>query len=115
MQNNLVKMAEGYSIVAEAIMAIAKEAAGSKEKQTVEKSLEQTKSKNRKRAGDNSGPAKDNSSLIKIEDIRAVLAEKTQEGKSREVKALLNQYGVAKLSAAENSDYPELLQKAKAL
>ena len=52
---------------------------------------------------------------VNIEDIRAVLAEKSQDGKSKEVKALLNQYGVAKLSTVAEKDYPGLLQKAKAL
>ena len=61
------------------------------------------------------GAAKDNGSQVNIEDIRAVLAEKSQDGKSKEVKALLNQYGVAKLSTVAEKDYPGLLQKAKAL
>lgn len=116
MQDNLVKIAKGFEMIADAIMMLAKDkAAGSRVEQTVEKSLETTKAKDKKQVGDCSGSAKDNASQISIEDIRAVLAEKSQDGKSREVKALLNQYGVAKLSAVEEKDYPELLQKAKAL
>lgn len=116
MQNELLKIAEGFSIVAEALAAIANDKeAGSNQEQTIDKSLKPTKAKDKKQAEDNSEPSKDNAYQVSIEDIRAVLAEKSQDGKSREVKALLNQYGVAKLSAVEEKDYPELLQKAKAL
>lgn len=107
MQSELLKMAEGFSIVAEALTAIAKDD-GSKEKQMIKKSPEPVKAKESKQTDDNSPQ-------IGVEDIRAVLAEKSQDGKSKEVKALLNQYGVAKLSAVEEKDYPELLQKAKVL
>lgn len=52
---------------------------------------------------------------VAVEDIRAVLAEKSQDGKSRQIKELLGKYGVAKLSAVEEKDYPALLQEAKVL
>ncbi len=110
MQSELLKMAEGFSLVASALTAIAKDNdSGSKGQQTVEKVPEPVKGKAQ------AGVAKDNGSQVNIEDIRAVLAEKSQDGKSKEVKALLNQYGVAKLSAVEEKEYPGLLQKAKAL
>lgn len=112
MQSELLKMAEGFSLVAAALTAIAKDSdSGSKGQQTVEKVPEPVKAKGKAQAG----AAKDNGSQVNIEDIRAVLAEKSQDGKSKEVKALLNQYGVAKLSAVAEKDYPELLQKAKDL
>lgn len=114
MQSELLKMAEGFSLVAEALTAIAKDD-GSKERKTEKKSAEPVKEKESKRADDSSEQANGNRPKIGVEDIRAVLAEKSQDGKSKEVKALLNQYGVAKLSAVEEKDYPELLQKAKAL
>ena len=112
MQNELLKMAEGFSLVAAALTAIAEDSnSGSKGQQTVEKVPEPVKAKGKAQAG----AAKDNGSQVNIEDIRAVLAEKSQDGKSKEVKTLLNQYGVAKLSAVAEKDYPGLLQKAKAL
>lgn len=114
MQSELLKIAEGFSNIAEALTAIAKED-GSKEVQTGKKSAGPVKAKGSKQADDSSEQANDNSLKIGVEDIRSVLAEKSQDGKSKEVKALLNQYGVAKLSAVEEKDYPELLQKAKAL
>ena len=50
-----------------------------------------------------------------MEDIRAVLAEKSQEGKTKEIKKLLEKYGVTNLSAVEEKDYPALLAEAKVL
>ena len=112
MQSELLKMAEGFSLVASALTAIAEDSdSGSKGQQTVEKVPEPVKAKGKVQAG----AAKENGSQVNIEDIRAVLAEKSQDGKSKEVKALLNQYGVAKLSTVAEKDYPGLLQKAKAL
>lgn len=110
MQSELLKMAEGLSLVAAALTEIAKDS-GSKEAPAVENVTEPVKSK----AGNSSEPEKGTSPKIGIEDIRAVLAEKSQDGKSKEVKALLNQYGVSKLSAVAEKEYSGLLQKAKAL
>lgn len=116
MQSELLKMAEGFSLVASALTAIAKDSdSGSKGQRTVEKVQEPVKAKSKAQAGDSSEPKKYNNSQVTIEDIRAVLAEKSQDGKSKEVKTLLNQYGVAMLSAVAEKDYPGLLQKAKAL
>lgn len=116
MQNELMKIAEGFSMAAEAIMVLAKEIDnGDKEEKAVKKQPEPNKAKSAKGSEIVSGPAKDTAQKKEIEDIRAVLAEKSQDGKSKEVKALLNQYGVAKLSAVEEKDYPELFQKAKVL
>ena len=44
-----------------------------------------------------------------------VLAEKSQEGKTKEIKELLGKYGAVKLSAVEEKDYPALLAEAKVL
>lgn len=116
MQNELMKIAEGFSTVAEALTAIAKEIDnGNKVEKAEKKQAEPAKAKDTKKAEDSSNPGKNNTQKISVEDIRAVLAEKSQDGKSKEVKALLNQYGVAKLSAVEAKDYPELFQKAKVL
>ena len=50
-----------------------------------------------------------------VEDIRAVLAQKSQDGKSKEIKELLGRYGAVKLSAVKQEDYPALLAEAKVL
>jgi len=52
---------------------------------------------------------------IGIEAVRAVLAEKSRDGKTREVKALLMKYDAGKLSGVKPEDYAALLAEAKVL
>lgn len=52
---------------------------------------------------------------ITIDQVRAVLAEKSGEGKTAEVKALLFKYDAGKLSGVKPEDYPALLEEAKRL
>lgn len=54
-------------------------------------------------------------SKISIEMVRAVLAEKSQQGKTREVKALLMKYDAGKLSGVKPEDYEDLLKEAEVL
>jgi len=58
-------------------------------------------------------PPKENN--IGIEAVRAVLAEKSRAGKTREVKALLMKYDAGKLSGVKPEDYAALLAEAEAL
>jgi len=53
--------------------------------------------------------------LIPIEKVRAVLAEKSQAGKQTQVKDLITQYGVRKLTEIDPASYPQLLKEAEAL
>lgn len=52
---------------------------------------------------------------ITLENIRAVLTEKTQDGLTAKIKALLQQFGAPKLSKVPKEKYPELMAAAKAL
>lgn len=52
---------------------------------------------------------------IAIEDVRAVLAAKTQAGKRREVKELLLKYDSGKLSGVNPENYAALMADAEAL
>lgn len=52
---------------------------------------------------------------ITIEEVRAVLAEKSENGKRTEVKDLLFKYDSGKLSGVKKSDYAALLADARAL
>jgi hypothetical protein len=54
-------------------------------------------------------------SQISIETVRAVLAEKSRDGKTREVKALLMKYDAGKLSGVKQEDYAALLAEAEIL
>ena len=59
--------------------------------------------------------AADSKKAVAIEDVRAVMAQKTQEGKSQEIKDLLQRYGAVKLSAVSPEHYPALLKEARVL
>ena len=50
---------------------------------------------------------------VTIEQVRAVMAEKSQAGFTAQVKALLETFGAAKLSAVNPEDYEALLEAAK--
>ena len=50
---------------------------------------------------------------VTIEQVRAVMAEKSQAGLTAQVKALLESFGAAKLSAVNPEDYKALLEAAK--
>lgn len=52
---------------------------------------------------------------ITIEEVRAVLAAKSENGKRKEVKDLLFKYDSGKLSGVKKSDYVALLADAEAL
>lgn len=52
---------------------------------------------------------------ITIEEVRAVLAAKSQDGKRKEVKDLLLKYDSGKLSGVKPEDYLALLADAEAL
>ena len=52
---------------------------------------------------------------ISIEEVRAVLAAKTQVGKRREVKELLLKYDSGKLSGVKPENYAALMADAEAL
>jgi len=52
---------------------------------------------------------------VTIEDVRAVLAVKTRDGKTQAVKTLLNDFGAEKLSSVPVEKLPELLVRAESL
>lgn len=52
---------------------------------------------------------------IKLEDIRAILAEKSQMGKIKDIRSLLDSYGAEKLSDVKPEQYPNLMEDARSL
>lgn len=52
---------------------------------------------------------------ISIEEVRSVLAEKSQSGKGPEIRALIEKYGADKLTDLEPSCYETLLNEVEAL
>ena len=53
--------------------------------------------------------------VFTLEQVRAVLAEKSHDGLTAEVRALLEKYGAQKLSAVDPKDYAALLKDAEVL
>ncbi|WP_195539146.1 DNA ligase [Eubacterium maltosivorans] len=51
----------------------------------------------------------------KLEDVRAVLAEKSRSGHTAEVRALLKKYGAAKLSEIDPANYEALMKDAEVI
>ncbi len=105
MGSELLKIAEGFSIVAEGLRGLAKAEGGTKDK-TV---------KAQKQAQPESVAEVQQEQPATLEGIRALMAQKTQEGKSKEIKELLQKYGAVKLSAVKPEDYPALMQEAQVL
>ena len=52
---------------------------------------------------------------LKLEDVRAVLAEKSRAGHTAEVRALLKKYGAAKLSEIDPTNYEALMKDAEVI
>lgn len=52
---------------------------------------------------------------LTLEEVRAVLAEKSRAGHTAEVRALLNKHGADKLSDIDPAEYPALLVDAEVL
>lgn len=109
MSDGLIKIADGFSLVAEGIRLL------NEMDITVDRRLTKEKPVQPEKEEKASGILKEDKAELKIEEIRAVLAEKSQSGKTKEIRELLQQFGVAKLSAVAAEDYPELMKKARAL
>ena len=88
-------LAEGYEKLAAGYRALAKDQKDEKVEMAV--------------------PAEPEKKEISIEEVRAVLAAKTQAGKRREVKELLLKYDSGKLSGVKPENYTALLADAEAL
>ena len=91
MGSELLRIAEGFSIVAEGLRGLAKAEGSTKDKAAV---------KEQKQDAAKAQPETQQENPATLEGIRALMAQKTQEGKSKEIKELLQKYGAAKLSAA---------------
>jgi hypothetical protein len=52
---------------------------------------------------------------LKLDDVRPVLAEKSRNGFTPQVKALLTKYGVSKLSQLDPAHYEALLKEAEGI
>ena len=60
-------------------------------------------------------PTKKEDKPITIEQVRAVMSTKSDEGKTAQVKALLMKYDAGRLSGVKPEDYVDLLREVEAL
>lgn len=60
-------------------------------------------------------PDTPNTPAVSLEDIRAILAEKSRDGYTTQVRALLEKHGAGKLSEIDPSKYAVLLAEAEGL
>ena len=60
-------------------------------------------------------PPKPTATQLTIDQVRALLAEKSGEGKTQAVKALLYKYDAGKLSGVKPEDYAALMEEARKL
>lgn len=58
---------------------------------------------------------KEKKKVYSFEEVRAVLAAKSRDGHTDEVKAVISSFGVEKLSDIDPSKYEELLQKMEVI
>ena len=60
-------------------------------------------------------PAKAEAPTVPLEKLRGVLAEKSQQGFTSEVKDLIRRYGAERLSDIEPDHFPDMLKEAEAI
>lgn len=94
----------------EPAMGTAEEAKNTKQNQSTEAISQKSKSKTGEK--DSSATSTEVTKKITIEQVRAVMAEKSQAGLTSKVKELLEKYGANKLSAVNPDDYAALMEEA---
>ena len=60
-------------------------------------------------------PAAETLPEITLEQVRGVLADKSRNGHTAEVRAIIQKYGADRLSGIAPKDYPAVLKEAEAL
>ena len=105
-------VAKAYQDLAVVLLAVADKTVGVPAGQAMEVDSEEAPgSKENKTAKDTKSVKKS----ITIEQVRAVMAEKSQAGLTSKVKELLEKYGANKLSAVNPDDYADLMEEAAQL
>ena len=105
-------VAKAYQDLAVVLLAVADKTVGVPAGQAMKVDSEEAPgSKENKTAKDTKSVKKS----ITIEQVRAVMAEKSQAGLTSKVKELLEKYGANKLSAVNPDDYAALMEEAAQL
>lgn len=66
-------------------------------------------------SSDEPEPEKPSKPVLKLEAVRAVLAEKSRAGYTAQIRSLLQKYGVDKLSGVDPANYEALLADVEGL
>lgn len=103
------KIAEGHKLIQEGYLLLAEENLPEGDTST------QTEKTNAKKESQKVKATKEEAETVTVEDVRAVLAVKTRDGKTQQVKALLNQFGAEKLSSVPEDKLADLKIKAEVL
>ncbi len=110
---DLRSLADSLQAVADAVAENDSSAEVTATKESEEKS--RTKAVAKKNTAKKTVKAEPEEKLLTLEEVRAVLAEKSRAGHTAEVKELLNKHGADKLSEIDPSEYPDLLVDAEVL
>lgn len=110
--SDLRSLADSLQAVADAVAENDSSAEMTATKEPEEKG--RTKAAAKKNAAKKTVKAEQEEKPLTLEEVRAVLAEKSRAGHTAEVKELLNKHGADKLSEIDPSEYPALLADADA-
>ena len=92
----LLKTAEDLSALADSVRALCKALADSPQEPETSKPEKKT-------------------AAVPLEKVRGVLAEKSRDGFTAEVRAIIQSYGAERLSEIDPADFESVLKKAEAL
>lgn len=115
MGSELLRIAEGFSIVAEGLRGLAEAQDHMKTTKKAAAEIQASGTSKAQKEGKQDTAEAQQGKTATLEDIRALMAQKSQDGKAKEVKELLQKYGAVKLSAVKPEDYPALMQEAQVL
>ena len=110
---DLRSLADSLQAVADAVTENDASAEMTSTKESEEKS--RTKAAAKKNTAKKTVKAESEEKPLTLEEVRAVLAEKSRAGHTAEVKELLNKHGADKLLEIDPSEYPALLADAEVL
>ena len=105
--DSLIPVIEGFKNLADSLQAVADAMAS-----TATKARKRTADSNTAKALTQKTETADTPSL---ESIRAILADKSRQGHTAEIRSLLQKYGASKLSDIDPSHYEALLSEVEVL
>ena len=108
MNEGLMKMAEGYEMIAAGIRQMVSEG------RSVPKAAEKMPEKSEAKEVPSKAASADAAQTDR-KTVRAFLTEKSRAGKTSEVKSIITEFGYSKLSDVPDEKLGELYQKAQAL